>query len=122
MTEFIVKSFDDPDEVLEYPRVRMELARVGGNEVWRFTADPGWRYSEHIEPSEGIDRCEAEHVLWLMISGRLAVQIQDGTTKEYGPGEVGSIPPGHEAWVVGNEPVVAFDFLPGGSDDRAASS
>jgi quercetin dioxygenase-like cupin family protein len=122
MTEFIVKSFDDPDDVLEYPRVRMELARVGRNAVWRFTAEPGWRYSEHIGPSEGTDRCEAEHVLWLMISGRLGVQMHDGTTKEYGPGDFGSIPPDHEAWVVGNEAVVAFDFYPGGSDDWAASS
>jgi quercetin dioxygenase-like cupin family protein len=119
MTEFIVRSFDAPDEVLEYPKVKMELARVGGIEVWRFTAAPGWRYSEHVGPSEGTDRCEAEHVLWLMIAGRLAVQTDDGTTKEYGPGDLGSIPPGHEAWVVGNDPVVAFDFYPGEGDGTA---
>jgi quercetin dioxygenase-like cupin family protein len=117
MTEFLQKSFDHSDDVLEYPRVRMALARVGGNEVWRFTAEPGWRYSEHIGPGEGTELCEAEHPLWLMISGRLAVQMHDGTAREYGPGELGSIPAGHEAWVVGNEPVVAFDVHPGGSDN-----
>jgi quercetin dioxygenase-like cupin family protein len=119
MAEIIVKSFDAPDEVLETPKVKMELAKIGRFEVWRFTAEPGWRYSKHMGPSDGTDRCEAEHALWLMTSGTLAVQMDDGITKEFGPGEVGSIPPGHEAWVVGDEPVVAFDVLPGRSDGQA---
>jgi mannose-6-phosphate isomerase-like protein (cupin superfamily) len=122
MTEFIVRSFDHPDEVMEYPKAELELVRVGGIEVWRMKAEAGWRYSEHMGPSEGTDTCQAEHVLWLMISGRLAVQAADGTTKEFGPGDLGSIPPGHEAWVVGDEPVVAFDVLPGGSAGEADAS
>jgi hypothetical protein len=117
MTDFIVKGFDDPDDVLEFPKAKLELVRVGDSEVWRMIVEPGWRYSESTGPSEGTKQCEAEHRLWLMISGRLAVQIEDGTTKEFGPTDVGSIPPGHESWVVGDEPVVAFDVLPRASDE-----
>jgi hypothetical protein len=119
MTELTIKSFDNPDDVLEYPRARLELARVGGSEVWRLIAEPGWRYSESIGPSEGTESCQADHVLWMMIAGRLAVQLDDGTTREFVAGDLGSIPAGHEAWVVGDEPVVAFDVLPGGSDENS---
>jgi hypothetical protein len=119
MTGFTVKSFDNPDEVMEYPKVRFELTRVGGIDVWRMFAEPGWRYSESVGPSEGTDQCQAEHVLWMMISGTLAVQMGDGTTKEFGPSDLGSIPPGHEAWVVGDDPVIAIDVHPGGSGEQA---
>jgi mannose-6-phosphate isomerase-like protein (cupin superfamily) len=118
MTDFTIKSFDNPDDVMEYPKARLELVRVGGSEVWRMIAEPGWRYSESMGPSEGTKQCEAEHRLWLMISGRLAVQMEDGTTKEFGPTDIGSIPAGHESWVVGDEPMVAFDVQSGGSDEQ----
>lgn len=118
MPELIKKSFERPDEAMEYPRARMVLVRVGGNEVWRVIADAGWRYSESIGPHEGTNLCPAEHSLWLMISGRLAVRLSDGSTAEYGPTDVGSIPPGHEAWVVGDEPVVAVDVQAGGGEER----
>jgi hypothetical protein len=118
MTEFTIRSFDEPDDAMEFPNARLELVRVGGNEVWRMTAEPGWRYSESMGPVEGTEMCEAEHGLWMMSSGTLAVRTADGTTKEFGPGETGSIPGGHEAWVVGDEPVVAFDVQPGGGDGQ----
>ncbi len=110
MTEFIKKSFDDPEEVMEYPGAKLELVRVGEIEVKRLIAEPGWRWSESISPAAGTGSCQNEHILWMIISGRFTVQMDDGTTKEFGPGDVGSIPPGHDAWVVGNEPVVGFDF------------
>jgi mannose-6-phosphate isomerase-like protein (cupin superfamily) len=113
MVEFAKKSFDDPDDVQEYPLARTELVKVGGNDVWRMIAEPGWRYSQSMGPADGTVSCQAEHVFWLMISGRLAVQLDGGPEKEFGPGDVGSIPPGHEAWVIGEEPVVAIDFYPG---------
>jgi hypothetical protein len=116
MPELTKKSFGRPDKVVEFPRARLELVRLGGQEVWRMVAEPGWRYSESMGPSEGTDLCPAAHNLWLMISGTLAVQMSDGTTQEYGPADLGSIPPDHEAWVVGDEPVVAFDVQPADSD------
>jgi len=112
MVDLISKSFDrldDVDEVLEYPGARFDRVRIGDAEVWRMIAEPGWRYSESVGPREGSSHCSAEHALWLMSSGRLAVQMADGTTEEFGPGETGSIPPGHDAWVIGHERVVAFD-------------
>jgi hypothetical protein len=92
----------------------MELVRLDGADVWRIIAEPGWRYSESVGPAEGTLRCPAPHRLWMMVSGRLAVQMENGTTKEFGPSDLGSIPPGHEAWVVGDEPLVAFDVHAGG--------
>lgn len=118
MIEFTRKSFDDPDEVMNYPGARLALVRVGGIEVWRMIAAPGWRYSESMAPVDGSDSCPAEHPLWMMVSGRLAVQMDDGTRKEFGPGDVGLIPPGHDAWVIGDEPVVAFDPQIGGGSAK----
>jgi hypothetical protein len=79
---------------------------------------PGWRYSESLGQVEGTEMCEAEHRLWMMISGRRTVRMADPTTKEFGPREVGSIPPGARGVVGRGDPVVAFDVQPGGGDGR----
>ncbi|MGY1785780.1 cupin domain-containing protein [Geodermatophilus sp. SYSU D00698] len=102
-------SFDRPDEVRQGENWRLELLHLaGGAEVGRITVQPGWRWSEHVRPVAGADLCQAPHQQY-QVSGRIHVVMADGTEIESGPGEVTSLPPGHDAWVVGDEPVVAID-------------
>lgn len=117
MVAFTKKSFQKPDEKREYPGATVESVRVDGMEARRMTVEPGWRWSDSVGPTLGTQECPVEHGLWVVISGRFAVQMGDGATTEFGPGDVGAIPPGHEAWVVGNDRVVGFDIS---SPDSAA--
>ena len=103
-----VKAFSSPDEVLEPPLAR-ELVNIGGGVVGRYTAQPGWRWSDHMKPVVGTELCEAPHFQY-HVSGRLGVRMADGTELEVGPGEVSVLPPGHDAWVIGDEPVVVVDW------------
>jgi quercetin dioxygenase-like cupin family protein len=104
------RSFDTPDEVREGTNWRMELLNLaGGAQVGRITLQPGWRWSEHVKPVAGTELCEAPHQQY-QISGRIRVRMADGTEVDGGAGDVTSLPPGHDAWVVGDEPVVAVDW------------
>lgn len=103
------RSFDSPDEVREFPLGRVEIVRIGGGEVGRLTIEPGWRWSEHIKPVAGTELCEAPHFQYVL-SGRVAVRMADGQELELGPGDVNVLPPGHDAWVVGDETAVAIDW------------
>lgn len=103
------KSFKNADEVREFPKGRGEIINVGGETIGRYTAEPGWRWTDHIKPAVGTELCEAPHFQY-HISGRLGVRMADGTELEIGPGEVSVLPPGHDAWVVGDEPVVVVDW------------
>ena len=109
MSDIIRKRFSDPDEVQRYPGVTIESVRVGGLNVMRLTAEPGWRWSESVGPSLDRTTSPLEHTLWLVLEGRFAVQMEDGTGAEFGPGEVGRFGPGHDAWVVGDARVVGID-------------
>jgi quercetin dioxygenase-like cupin family protein len=103
-------SFDKPHEVREGDNWRLELINLaGGAQVGRITVQPGWRWSEHVKPVAGTELCEAPHQQY-EVSGRIHVVMADGTEVEAGPGDVISLPPGHDAWVVGDEPVVAIDW------------
>jgi hypothetical protein len=104
-----VKSFDDPDEVVELPRLVEEVVEVGGFVVGRETVSPGWRWSEHVRPTVGGEWCQAHHV-GVTLSGRWGVRMQDGTTIEVGPGEAFDIPPGHDGWAIGDEPCVMISW------------
>ena len=98
------------DEVLEGENWRLELVNLaGGAQVGRLSAQPGWRWSEHLKPAVGTELCMAPHQQY-HLSGRLHVVMQDGSEIEAGPGDVTSLPPGHDAWVVGDDPVVAIDW------------
>jgi len=103
------RSFDKADETRTPEKTRVDIVRVGDTEVGRFTFAPGWKWSECIKPVAGTDRCQNEHVGYLE-SGRLAVAHQDGTEVELQPGEAYRIAPGHDAWVIGDSPVVAYEF------------
>jgi hypothetical protein len=103
-------SFDRPDEVREGDNWRLELVNLaGGVQVGRATAQPGWRWSQHIKPVAGTELCMAPHQQY-QLSGRIHVVFQDSTELDVGPGEVVSLPPGHDAWVLGDEPAVAIDW------------
>jgi quercetin dioxygenase-like cupin family protein len=111
------RGFNEPDEVREFPHGRAEIVKVGGGEVGRLVFEPGWRWSEHVKPIAGTDSCEAPHFQY-HVSGRIAIEMDDGTTFEAGPGDVTSLPSGHDAWVVGNEPVVTVDWFGAGNYAR----
>jgi len=104
-----VRSFASADEVVELERLRSSLISVGGLTVTRDTHDPGWRWSTHVRPIVKTESCQFRH-LGVVVSGRLHVVLDDGTEFEAGPFDVVDIPPGHDAWVVGNETCVALDF------------
>ena len=102
-------SFDSPDEVREFPHGRVEIVKVGGAEIGRLILQPGWRWSNDVKPIAGTELCEAPHMQY-HVSGRLHVRMADGTEFEAGPGDVTSLPEGHDAWVVGDEPAVSVDW------------
>ena len=102
-------SFEKPDEVRQFPHGRVEIVTVGGAGIGRLVLEPGWRWSNDVKPIAGTDLCEAPHMQY-HVSGRVHVLMADGTEFEAGPGDVTSLPQGHDAWVVGDEPVVVVDW------------
>jgi len=102
------RTFNSPDETRTFPKGKVELVTVGFVKFGRATFDPGWKWSVHIQPTAKTKSCEASHTQY-HVSGRLHVRMDDGTEVEFGPGDVCHIPPGHDAWVVGNEPAVIID-------------
>ena len=104
-----LKSFGRPDEVRQFPKGRLELIRVGGATIGRAVFEPGWRWSNSVQPIAKTRSCEAPHFQY-HVSGVLRVRMDDGTELECRPGDVSLLPSGHDAWVVGNEPAVVVDF------------
>jgi len=115
-----VRDFESPDETRTPDRTRVDIVRMGATTVGRFVFEPGWRWSECVKPVAGTDSCQARHV-GVVQSGRLAVQHEDGTELELGPGDAYVIDPGHEAWVVGDERFVGFEFESTSAEDYAKS-
>jgi len=103
------KNFSTPDETRSFERGRVDLLRIGDSEIGMLTLEPGWRWSDHVKPIAGTDLCEAPHFQY-HVRGRLHVQMADGAEFEAGPGDVTALPHGHDAWVVGDEPVVVVDW------------
>ncbi len=104
-----LKNFEHPDEIREFPHGRLELVKIGGVVVGKVRLEPGWRWSESVQPIAKTDSCEAAHFQYFL-SGVLRVRMDDGTEFDCRAGDVCLIPPGHDAWVIGDEPVVAVDF------------
>jgi hypothetical protein len=102
------RDFDSPDETRTPDKTRVDVVRIGATTAGRFTFEPGWRWSECVKPVAGM-RCQARHV-GVVHSGRLAIKHEDGTEVEIGPGMAYVIEPGHDAWVVGDERFVGFEF------------
>jgi uncharacterized cupin superfamily protein len=109
----------NPDEVRKFTNGKIELANLGDSTIGRFTLEPGWKWSQDVKQIVNTNSCRLTHTQYI-ISGRLRVRMDDGTEQESGPGEAMYVPPGHDAWVVGNEPVVAVDFT--GMKEYAAAT
>ncbi len=101
-----------PDEVRKFSNGKMEIANLGDTVIARITAKPGWKWSKDIKPIVNTNSCQMTHTGYT-ISGRMRVRMDDGTEQEFGPGDATYVPPGHDAWVVGNEPFVAIDITSG---------
>jgi hypothetical protein len=105
-----IKSVKSPDETRPFAdKGGAAVVNVGGHPILYGTFEPGWRWSDHVKPIANTDSCEAPHLLYCL-SGKMKVAMSDGTEGELGPGDVAAIDPGHDAWVVGDEPCVAVDF------------
>ena len=110
------KDFARPDEVRTFPHGRLELLHIGGGTVGRMTLEPGWRWSNDVKPIAGTEWCEAPH-FQNVVSGRIRIRMQSGQEFDLGPGSMSHLPAGHDAWVLGNEPVVGVDWF--GATDYA---
>jgi hypothetical protein len=99
-----------PDEVREFPNGRAEIFDIGGDEVGRLVFEPGFRWSNDLKPIAKTESCEAPHFQY-HVSGRLAIRMDDGTEFVAEPGDITSLPKGHDAWTVGDEPAIVVDFF-----------
>jgi hypothetical protein len=103
------KAFTSPDETRKFEKGTVDLLNIGGGTVGRLTLEPGWKWSTHVKPVAKTEWCEAPHFQY-QASGRLHIVMSDGKEFDSGPGDVTALPQGHDAWVLGNEPVVLIDF------------
>jgi hypothetical protein len=103
------RSFDSPDETRTPDKTRVEVVRLDGATAARFTFEPGWKWSECVKPVAGTDTCQARHVGFAQ-SGSIHVVHDDGTEIDISPGQAYVIEPGHDAWVVGDEAFVGYEF------------
>jgi hypothetical protein len=109
LTQMERKSLSQPDEIREFDKGQVEMVSVGGVTFGRATLQPGWRWSTCVKPIVNTQSCEASHLQY-HVSGQLHVVMDDGTEADFGPGDVSHLPSGHDAWVVGGEPVVLIDI------------
>ena len=109
MASIETKNLDRPDESRTPEKTEVSVVHLGDATVARLTAQPGWRWSECIKPLAGTESCEAAH-LGYVVSGRIHIAATDGTEADLGPGDGYRLAPGHDAWVVGDEPFVALEF------------
>jgi quercetin dioxygenase-like cupin family protein len=107
---FEVKSHDTPDETRTPDKTRVDVVRLEGFSIGRFTFEPGWRWSECIKPVVGTDSCQVSHVGYA-VSGQATIRLEDGTEQTIMAGQSYTIPPGHDAWVEGDEPFVAIEVM-----------
>lgn len=103
------KNFAIPDETRTFDNGQVDLLTIGDAEIGRLTLQPGWRWSVDVKPIAGTELCEAPHFQY-HVRGTLHVVMADGTEFDARPGDVTALPQGHDAWVVGDEPVVVVDW------------
>jgi len=113
-----VKTVEKPDERRDFPRGHLEAVHLSGLDFAVGTFEPGWRWSESVAPIAGTKSCEIHHNGYV-VQGRMHLLMDDGGEGEVGPGDVFVCPPGHDAWVVGDEPVIVYDFAGAMATDYA---
>jgi quercetin dioxygenase-like cupin family protein len=116
MYEVILKRFERPDEVRTFEKGKFELVHLGGMTIGRASYEPGWRWSVDVGARQGLKSCSVEHV-GLVVSGRATAAMDDGRVIEMKAGDLFYIQPGHDSWVVGDEPYVSLHFM--GADGYA---
>lgn len=109
MPKMEIKNLNSPDETRKFDHGKVDLVKLEGITFGLATFEPGWKWSESVKSLVKTESCQVLHTGY-QISGRMHVRMDDGTEKEFGPGDVGIIPPGHDAWTVGNEPAVVLDI------------
>ena len=105
------KSFDNADETRTPDKTRVDIVNVGGHTASRVTFQPGWKWTECIKPVAGTDTCQNRH-FGVLAAGAMHVVNDDGSEMDLSPGDVYVIDPGHDAWVVGNEVTIGYEFDP----------
>ncbi|MGC2572312.1 MAG: cupin domain-containing protein [Candidatus Nitrosopolaris sp.] len=103
------KRLDSADETKTFDKGYHSIRKIGGTTIGLFYLEPGWSWEKCIKPIAKTESCQASHTQYV-ISGRIRIKMKDGNEEEYGPGDVAYIPPGHNAWVVGNDPYTGIDF------------
>jgi hypothetical protein len=103
------KNLSRPEETRPFLKGRLDLVNIGGVTMGRATFEPGWKWSECVKPIAKTDSCQVAHIGYV-ISGNMDVSMDDGQELSFGPGDAMSIPPGHDAWIVGNEQCVLIDI------------
>jgi hypothetical protein len=104
-----VRNINAPDETRTFPNGKLDVVTLSGVMFDRHVLEPGWKWSECNKPLRKTESCQGPHTCY-MVAGRLHVVMDDGTETEIGPGDVAVIAPGHDAWVVGNEPCIFIGF------------
>jgi hypothetical protein len=104
-----IHTFDKPDEVRQFPNGHIEIVKTADGEIGRSTFEPGWRWSNDVKPIAQTETCQVRH-LGYQIAGTLHIEIEGGGSYDLNPGSVSMIPPGHDAWVVGDESVILIDW------------
>lgn len=115
------KNLGTPDEVMTFPKGRVEIVHLAGLTLGRGTLEPGWKWSQDVKSIAQTESCELTHSA-VVLSGRMHVVMDDGTEIELGPGDAHVVGPGHDGWIVGDEPCVVIDVLDYKSPTAAAAS
>ncbi len=115
--DVVLKRFDTPDESRVFEKGKFEVIKIGGMTIGRATYQPGWKWSEHVGKASGATACFVEHV-GMVVSGCATAAMTDGRVIEMRAGDIFYIPPGHDSWVVGEEPYVSLHFM--GAADYAS--
>ena len=110
VTKLQVKAHGAPDEVRAPSKTRVEVVRLEGYTIGRFSFEPGWRWSECVKPVVKTDQCQVSHVGYV-VAGRIRVRMKDGTEQTIAAGDSYTIPPGHDAWVEGSDPFVGIEVM-----------
>lgn len=116
--DFLIRRFEEPDEVRTFTKGKFEIVKIGSMTIGRARYEPGWRWSEHVGPTTGAKSCEVEHI-GLVLSGSAGCRMNDGRYYEMKAGDLFYIGPGHDSWVVGDDPYVSLHFL--GAEHYAGS-
>jgi len=107
MPDVVVRRFDTPDEHRTFVKGQFDLLHVGGMAIGQAVYEPGWKWSTHVGAASGARYCDVEHV-GIVIAGRNRIQMRDGREYDLGPGDVFYVAPGHDSWVLGDEPYISI--------------